>query len=136
MKHLFYATVFLFSCSISSLFAQTVGTCVTGKAEQFLDSNNVKARMLNTGGLFWNGDPPYYYVPKLEGTSAIFASGFWIGGYDAENKLHIAAATYGTWEFWPGPLDKDGNPPRDCTQYDRIYKVSEADIKNYEAGKA
>lgn len=109
--------------------AQTPGNCVNGKAEKYLDVNNVRARILNVGGLFWNGDPAVYTVPKGGKADAIFAGGIWLSGItEGDNKLRMAAATYGTWEFWPGPLDANGNPPADCSIYDRIYKVSLSDI--------
>jgi hypothetical protein len=121
----------------SNVEAQTVGNCAVGKSDKRLDINNVNARILNIGGLFWNGDPSVYTVPKGGKADAIFAGGFWIGGYTPDGKLHLAAATYGTWEFWPGPLDANANPPADCSKYDRIYKVSVDEIKDYEAtGKA
>lgn len=115
-------------------YAQTAGSCAVGKAEKYLDVNNVQARILNVGGLFWNGDPNVYYVPKGGDAAAIFAGGIWLSGTTAaDSKLRMAAATYGTWEFWPGPLDANGNPPADCLPYDRLYKVSVEDIKNYNA---
>ncbi len=49
----------------------------------------------------------------------------------------MAAATYSDWEFWPGPLDENGNPPADCSAYDRIYLVSREDLRRYDqAGSA
>lgn len=133
MKHLL-CIVILFLGGHFSVFAQNVGNCVTGSAKAYLDVGNVKARILNVGGLFWNGDPADYFVPKNGTASAIFASGFWMGGYDSQNQLRIAGATYGSWEFWPGVLDEVGNPPKNCAEYDRIYKVSASDIKSYEEG--
>jgi hypothetical protein len=136
MKHIFLHPIFwVFFLWITPIsFGQSVGNCTTGRAQQYLDANNVRARMLNTGGLFWNGDPNVYTVPKGGKANAIFASGFWLGGYDEQNKLHIAAATFGNWEFWPGPLDANGNPPSDCSKYDRIWKVNQSDIRDYERG--
>jgi len=125
----FLATVLCFAFFAPRAEAQTVGNCVTGKAEKYLDVNNVRARILNVGGLFWNGDPNVYTVPKGGKADAIFAGGIWLSGItEGDNKLRMAAATYGTWEFWPGPLDANGNPPADCSTYDRIYKVSLSDI--------
>lgn len=125
----FLAIVLCFAFFAPRAEAQTVGNCVTGKAEKYLDVNNVRVRILNVGGLFWNGDPNIYTVPKSGDAQAIFAGGIWLSGTtEGDNKLRMAAATYGTWEFWPGPLDANGNPPADCSTYDRIYKVSLTDI--------
>jgi hypothetical protein len=92
--------------------------------------------MLDTGGLFWNGKSSVYLVPKGISADAIFASSFWLGGYDEQDKLHIAAASYSTWEFWPGPLNANGDSPSDCSKYDRIWSVEQGDIERYKLGMA
>lgn len=110
--------------------AQEVGTCGPATASRDLDVGNVRARLYNSGGLFWQGSNAVYTVPKDKLTDALFAHGLWIGGL-VEGDLHMAASDYGPWEFWPGPLDADGNPPVDCTPYDRMYKISRADLAVY-----
>src|SRR5690606_8228303 len=59
----------------------------------------------------------------------------WVGGL-VDGQLRISAADYPSggrsWEFWPGPLDDAGNPPADCAEYDRLWKVSRTDIELYE----
>lgn len=113
--------------------AQTVGDCERGTAEADLDINAVQARIFNNGNLFYGNttvDGTGYLVPKQTGHSAIFAAGLWVGGL-ADGELRLAAATYDRFEFWPGPLDADGNPPDDCSDYDRIYVVSRGDVVRY-----
>ncbi|MBT8399169.1 MAG: T9SS type A sorting domain-containing protein [Rhodothermia bacterium] len=117
--------------ALRAKFAGQVSTCDLGSASSDLDVNNVKARMYNNGGLFWIGGNPIYEVPKGSGSNAIFASGIWIGGL-ADGELRIAAATYGDWEFWPGPLDATGQAPADCSVYDRIFRISREDIKTFQ----
>ncbi len=73
-----------------------------------------------------------YEVPKGGGVDAFFVSGIWIGGYIGD-QLRVAAARYGAYQFWGGPLDEGGAPPADCAQYDRMYKVSRSDIDEYNA---
>lgn len=121
-----------------ALSAQTPGSCSLGMAENDLDVNNVFARTFNTGGLFYgnttvSGDG--YLVPKESGNSPVFASGFWVGG-TVNGELRAAGSTYDRYEFWPGPLNEDGTLPNptDCSAYDRIYRVSRAEIEDYEAG--
>ncbi|MCH8959867.1 MAG: T9SS type A sorting domain-containing protein [Bacteroidetes bacterium] len=109
-----------------------VGNCTPALGEAFLDINNVRARILNNGGLFWRGDPFVYEVPKGGGANAIFTSGIWIGGFVGGN-LRAAAARYRNYQFWGGPLDDAGNPPADCAEFDRLYKISRSDIEDYEA---
>ncbi|GIV57429.1 MAG: hypothetical protein KatS3mg042_0342 [Rhodothermaceae bacterium] len=111
--------------------AQVTGDCDQSIGESTLDINNVRARILNNGNLFWRGDPHVYEVPKGGGVNAIFASGIWVGGL-IDGQLHLAGSTYGPYEFWPGPLDDNGNPPDDCNAFDRIYKVSKEDVVAFE----
>ena len=116
--------------------AQVVGTCTSPIGEAYLDVNNVRARLFNNGNLFRNGAPNVYEVPKGGGVSAMFNAGLWVGGL-VDGELRAAAARYGAYAFWAGPLDDNGNPPTDCSIYDRLYKVSRPDIDDYEAtGKA
>ena len=109
-----------------------VGECTSPLSEAYLDVNNVRARILNNGNLFWRGDPFVYEVPKGGGANAIFTSGIWVGGL-VGGQLRAAAARYGSYQFWSGPLDDTGAPPADCSEFDRIYKVSRTDILEYEA---
>ncbi len=111
--------------------AGKVGDCALGSASAELDVNNVRARLYNNGGLFWIGGSPIYEVPKGSGQNAIFASGIWVGGL-ADGELRTAAATYSDWEFWPGPLDAAAQPPADCGVFDRMFRVSRENIKNFQ----
>ncbi len=117
---------------VPTAVAQTTGTCQLGAATVDLDIGNVRARMYNRGGLFWIGGYPTYEVPRGSGSNAIFASGLWVGGMTG-GELRMAAATYSDWEFWPGPLDDQANPPADCAAYDRIYLVDRADLERLDA---
>ena len=109
--------------------AQT-GNCEPALADANLDVNNVRARILNNGNLFWRGSPAVYEVPKGGGVSAIFASGIWLAG-QVGGELRVAASRYGPYEFWAGPLDENGAPPTNCSEFDRIYKVSREDVIAY-----
>ena len=112
---------------------QAAGSCAPGEANHELDANNVRARLYNNGALFWKGGGAFYEVPKGTGLNAIFASGIWIGGL-TNDTLRFAGSTYGPWEYWPGPLDAVGNPPADCSVYDRMFRVSATDIADFLAG--
>ena len=108
--------------------------CNTGSASVDLDVNNVQARLYNNGHLFWRGSGNVYTVPKTGRANAIFASGIWLGGM-VGNEMRFAGTDYGPFEFFPGPLDDQGNPPADCTPYDRIYSITRADLDAFEAGE-
>ena len=133
-KNCLLVLALLTALGVGSVFeAQAqVGTCRAALGESYLDINNVRARILNNGNLFWRGSPHVYNVPKGGGAQAIFAGGIWIGGY-VGGQLRVAAARYGNYHFWAGPIDDNGNPPADCSQFDRLYKVSIDDIQDYEA---
>lgn len=123
---------------VSPAVAQPVGDCELGTAEGDLDVNDVRARVFNTGALFYGNtttDGTGYLVPKRAGyLSPIFATDLWIGG-KVDGELRVAGARYDRFEFWPGPLDEDGRvpDPLDCTTYDRIFVVSRNDIARYYA---
>ncbi|MEZ4699170.1 MAG: T9SS type A sorting domain-containing protein [Rhodothermales bacterium] len=120
--------------SPSTTRAQALGSCEPALAEAYLDVNNVRARILNNGGLFYRGEPHVYNVPKGSSSNAIFATNIWIGGLVGNETVpRVAGSMYGPWEFWAGPLDENGNPPGDCSEYDRLYSVYRADIEAYEA---
>ena len=93
-------------------YGQSVAACEPGEAFADLDANNVRARLYNTGQLFRGSGGVLYEVPKGSNVQSIFASGIWIGGM-AGDELRMAAATYAQggedYEFFPGPLDLDGN---------------------------
>ncbi len=113
--------------------AQQPGTCEPAQAENYLDINNVRARIFNNGTLFWRGDPVVYEVPRGGGVKAIFTAGLWIGGFVGD-ELRVAAARYSNFNFWPGPINDDGTlpDPNDCSAFDRIYKISRDDLLLYE----
>ncbi|MEL6613673.1 MAG: hypothetical protein AAFQ53_16380, partial [Bacteroidota bacterium] len=111
--------------------ASKAGACDPGTAEEFLDGNNVNALLFNVGALFWKGGDHIYEVPKGSGRQAIFASGIWIGG-QVDGVTRFAGSDYGPYEYWPGPLDANGNvTPEVCSQFDRFWKVNRSDIQEY-----
>lgn len=130
MKPILAALAFLLLVAVPAR-AQQVGTCSPSLGEGYLDINNVRARILNNGNLFYRGEPHVYNIPKGSSSNAIFAGGIWLGG-QVGGALRVAATRYGPYEFWAGPLDEAGNAPADCGRYDRIYKVSKRDVARFE----
>ena len=109
-----------------------VGNCDQSRSETYLDVNNVRARIFNNGHLFWRGNPTVYEVPKGSGKHSLDYMGFWVGGYKGE-ELRMATTWWGRSQYWSGPLDENGAPPSDCTEYDRLYNVYRIDIEEFEA---
>ncbi len=125
--------------------------CVAAEAQIDMSINNVRARLLTGGDVWWNGsDEGRYIVPKVtpgSGVSekaAIFAGAVWLGGFDPGGNLKLAAQTYsqnGGEDFWPGPLNpEEGNTDREvCDNWDRFFTVKGAEIdehlRNYELAR-
>lgn len=122
-----------FTVALAAPADAQVGSCTAAVGEAYLDVNNVRARILNNGNLFYRGEPHVYEVPKGSGKVALFTGGFWLGG-KVNGELRVAAANYGRYEFWAGPIDESGNPPADCSVYDKIWKISRSDVEAFESG--
>ncbi len=119
-------------CVVDRPIEFVTGSCERALGEAYLDINNVRARILNTGGLFYRSQPHVYNVPRFTNSNAIFAGSLWIAGRVGD-EIRATATRYGEWEFWAGPIDDNGEPPFDCALYDRVYKISREDIETYEA---
>ncbi len=97
-----------------------------------LDVNNVRAKILNGGDMWWDLNNPRYEIPKIEDLNSVrknslFAGAIWIGGEDLGGNLKLAAMTYrqrGS-DFWPGPLDTvtSNTNAATCLKYDQVFKV-------------
>ncbi len=111
-----------------------VGACNQGSASKDLDGNNIRARLYNNGHLFWKGSGNVYTVPIGGEANSIFASGIWIAGRDEAGAIRAALTDYGPFEFWPGPLDANGNAPADCSLFDRIFKITRSDLDRLNQG--
>jgi len=115
--------------------------CVNATAQSDLDINNVRAKILNGGDMWWDlfgNSEARYAVPKPPlgqiGPSSQFASSIWIGGYDAGGSLKSAAQTYRQTgnDYWPGPLTSTATTdPSTCVAWDKFYKINRADVETY-----
>lgn len=105
--------------------------CQPALAQYDLEINNVRARLLTGGDLWWNLQEGRYIVPKpapgFPEVSAIFASGIWIGGVDPNGALKLAGVTYrqgNNTDYYSGPLDSEGQTNVDiCNDWDRHFIV-------------
>jgi len=131
MQRLLVLFLVLFLIPVLPAQAQ-IGNCQTARAQTLLEVGNIRARIYNDGALFWKGGTNQYEAPKNSGLHSIFASSFAVGGL-INDRLHMAASTYGRYEFWPGPLDTDGNPPSDCSVYDQIWEITTEDFQLFES---
>ncbi|MBK9271172.1 MAG: hypothetical protein IPM48_06215 [Saprospiraceae bacterium] len=102
------------------------------------DINNVRARLLNGGDVWWDLQRGRYVVPKVvpgsgrPEVSSIFAGAVWVGGYDPAGALKLMAQTYRSPtrnDCWPGPLTELGETnAAECIKWDQFFRVYGADI--------
>jgi len=118
---------------------QTTAGCSPASAYDWLDINNVKAR-INTGGDMWwdlvGGVGAKYFIPKAGSATSMFSGSLWIGGLDINNQLKLAAQRYRQVgiDYWPGPLTIDGTASIDeavCAQYDEFFKITRAEVDEF-----
>ncbi len=112
---------------------RTTAGCRPAVASIDLDINNVRARLMTGGDMWWNIgiSEAGYEVPKGSRKHSLFAGSIWVGGYDPQGQLKVAAQTYrqdGN-DYWPGPLeDNDDVSATTCAEWDRFWKVNKSDI--------
>ncbi len=114
----------------------TVTGCQPAVSAIDLDINNVRARLMTGGDMWWNIglEVAAYEIPKGSKKSSQFAASCWIGGYDKQGQLKVAAQTYrqdGN-DYWPGALDAQGKITSDvCANWDRFWKVDKSTINKF-----
>lgn len=117
-------------------------TQIQSRSSTDMDINNVRARLLGGGDVWWDLNNGRYIVPKVDPASgqtevsAIFAGSVWLGGIAPGDNLRVAAQTYRQSgnDFWPGPLvEETGGTTNDtiCTNWDRHFKVNGLDIDRH-----
>ena len=105
--------------------------CTAPTSSFDLNVNNVKARIMNGGDMWWDFNTALYEVPKGGGVSSLFAGAIWVGGIDGGGQLKVAAQTYrqSGSDFFAGPLDVDGNITSEvCNEWDKQFEVLRSDI--------
>lgn len=140
MKSLF---TFLFLLFLSfNLNAQ----CPPTTAQVDLDVNNVRARLLNGGDLWWDpvSQVPGYEVPINGNKHSIYAGALWVGGVDNQGQLKTAVMTYrqgGGNDYWAGPVSVTPTSPSygevsvaTCAAYDRFWEITRAEVLAFSQG--
>ncbi len=87
--------------------------------------------MYNTGTLFWRGEGAFYSVPKESNVEAIYLATLQMGGL-VNGEYRLINSDYGPFQLWPGPLDEQGLPPDDCSEYDRMYSIYRDSLEYFE----
>jgi hypothetical protein len=122
---------------IKRTLKSTTAGCAPAAGYEWLDMNNVRAR-INTGGdMWWDLDATSrYYIPKNGSATSMFNSALWIGGVDINNQLKLAAQRYRATgvDYWTGPLTVDGTASIDaptCAQYDKFFEIYRSDVDEF-----
>lgn len=106
--------------SFVSTNAQTI-------AGDYLDINNVKARVNSDGSLFWDFVSGQFEAPKGSNRHTIYYGDIWVGGYDSGGILKTAIS-----EFWPGPLTALGTTDSTTIyNFNKVWKINQCDINTY-----
>ena len=105
----------------------------------FLDHNNIRARIQASGLQFWPGPSqidnlPVFEFPKGSKKNTIFNSTLWVGGIDELGELKLAAERYRQegMDYWPGPLSSDGTDLSIDTstviEWQNVWKLTKEEI--------
>lgn len=119
------------------LLAGLYTSIVHSQTFDYLDINQVKARINSGGDLHW--DPATsnvgYECPIGSGKTYWSPASLWIGGLDAGSQLKLAAQTYhqSGVDFWPGPLSTIDATTNSTivNQYNRVWKINKSDIDDF-----
>jgi hypothetical protein len=120
-----------------TLLAQPPNDCLGPSAQEFLHGNDIRANLMNNGGLWWDLSDGQFQVPYQgsNGPGTIFASGLNLAAFDPAGNLKVAATAYnmaqGNFEFYPGPLNPvDGTTDlNSCANWDQIWTVTGLEIE-------
>lgn len=118
---------------------QTTAGCAPSAAFEWLDINNIRARINAGGDMWWDlpgGTGSKYFIPKNGSATSMFAGSLWIGGLDINNQLKLSALRYRQVgnDYWTGPLTVDGTAAIDaatCAQFDRQWKITRAMVDEF-----
>jgi hypothetical protein len=115
--------------------------CAPATMSRDLHINNVRARLLNGGDVWWDLTSGQYIVPAVDpalgvpGVSSLFAGAVWLGGFDDAGNLKMAAQTYRSStsnDYWPGPLSSIGTTGSDtCKKWDQFFVVKGLTIRDH-----
>lgn len=107
--------------------------CAPATSQADLNINNVRARILGSGDMWWDLNQPQYEVPKGSNRHSMFAGALWLGGIDEADNLRLAAMTYRQdgVDYWPGPLTDNSASitAETCERYNRHWIIYREDVE-------
>ena len=141
MKSLFRGIVALALLSLNEAAIGQAGNCRPGTSTANIESENVRARVMNQGDFFWEpaASLARFQWPKNSspGKHLVFAAAHWFGGKDlATGDLIVSAQTYrgAMRTFWPGPAVAGILPDSsECAFWNRHFEIDRATVLMYMA---
>ena len=117
-------------------------SCDPATKQYDLEINNVRARLLNGGDVWWDLNAGRYVIPKVvpgsgkKEVSSLFAGAVWVGGYTPAGALKMMAQTYRSAtrnDCWPGPIDDKifTTTEKDCRDWDNFFVVKGKNVTNH-----
>lgn len=117
---------------------KTAAGCSPATAVIDLDINNIRARLMTGGDMWWDQGTTNaaYEAPKGSRKNSLYAGSCWVGGFQ-NGSLKVAAQTYrqdGN-DYWPGPLNTNkGTYEIDaatCNEWDRFWKLDRTVVNEF-----
>lgn len=115
--------------------------CENASSQVDLQVNNVRARIMNGGDMWWDlANAARYEIPRVPDGSdeprrhSLFAGSIWIGGLENGNVIAAAQTYRGAGnDFWPGPLDTNlaSLKKADCDYWDKVFQVTKTEIDDF-----
>lgn len=128
-------TIFILFVGHTVTMANTVlFNCDEPRAKVDLDVNNVRAKLMNSGDMFWDiytTGKASYEIPKGSGKHSTFATALWLSAFDNLGNLYTAGQTYRQRgiDFWAGPLNNNAQTNRNiCREWDKMFSVYGTEI--------
>jgi hypothetical protein len=116
----------------------TAAACNPATATIDLDINNVRAKLMTGGDMWWDRgtSAAAYEIPKGSKKNSLYAGSVWVAGEDEQGILKVAGQTYRTKgnDYWPGPTQvaQGGiNTAPDktvCSDWDKFWKINRATL--------
>jgi len=111
---------------------------INAQAVYQLNINNINAAIYSQGGLFSPYETQGFEAPGGSGLSTIFASSFWLAGYDSDslNFLRANIETYDSFmDLTTGPYQfgMDSTTVNSLAAiYNRVYPIKRAEVINFQ----
>ncbi len=119
----------------------TAETCSPSTAKLDLEINNVRARIMTGGDMWWDlqGNAQYIIPNSDLNQTSMFSAALWIGGIDVNNQLKCAAQRYrsggGSVDYYTGPVSTvDASVTGEvCEQYDKFFVITRSEVQAHVA---